>query len=85
MAALVAPSSPPAVANRWLTLAFRLLMTIAISLLVFHTVVYTLFAANLIQFPFDYDQGEGFELVDTILFSRGQWPYRDTDVFPFYS
>ena len=85
MAAQTTNASPPAAANRWLMLAFRALMVVAISLLVLHTVVYSLFAANLIQFPFDYDQGEGFELVDTILFSQGQWPYRDTDVFPFYS
>ncbi|MCS7070889.1 MAG: glycosyltransferase family 39 protein, partial [Anaerolinea sp.] len=29
--------------------------------------------------------GEGFELVDTIMFSQGRWPYQDTDVYPFYS
>lgn len=63
----------------------RLLMLAAAIVLVFHFVVYIVFAANLIQFPFDYDQGEGFELVDTILFSQGRWPYQDTDVYPFYS
>src|SRR5690606_17486720 len=31
------------------------------------------------------DQGEGFELADTILFSHFEWPYRDTETFPFYS
>ncbi len=53
--------------------------------LLFHLGVYVAFALNLAQFPFDYDQGEGFELVDTLLFSRGEWPYRDTEIFPFYS
>ncbi len=47
--------------------------------------VYLLYAINLIPFPFDYDQGEGFELQDTVLFSQGQLPYRDTEVYPFYS
>lgn len=47
--------------------------------------IYTLYAVQLFQFPFDYDQGEGFELVDTILFSQGQWPYRDVNQYPFYS
>jgi len=61
------------------------LVIAALVVLVFHFVVYVVYAANLIQFPFDYDQGEGFELVDTILFSQGQWPYRDTEAFPFYS
>ncbi len=37
------------------------------------------------RFPYDYDQGEGFELNDSILLSQGQWPYRDNEVFPFYA
>lgn len=61
------------------------LMIAALVVLIFHFAMYIVYAANLIQFPFDYDQGEGFELVDTILFSQGQWPYRDTEAFPFYS
>jgi len=85
MATSALNSPRPAATPRWLTLAFRALMVVAIGLLAFHTLVYTLYAANLMQFPFDYDQGEGFELVDTILFSQGEWPYRDTNVFPFYS
>ena len=36
-------------------------------------------------FPYDYDQGEGFELNDSILLSQGQWPYRDNEVYPFYA
>ncbi|MBI1278534.1 MAG: phospholipid carrier-dependent glycosyltransferase [Anaerolineaceae bacterium] len=63
----------------------RLLMTVALGLLLFYFAVYMVYALNLIQFPFDYDQGEGFELVDTIMFSKGQWPYQNTEVFPFYS
>jgi hypothetical protein len=52
---------------------------------VFYFWVYTHYAIRLFQFPFDYDQGEGFELVDTILFSQGEWPYRDIERYPFYS
>lgn len=63
----------------------RALIVIAFVLLAFHLTVYVVYAANLIQFPFDYDQGEGFELVDTILFSEGKWPYLDTEIYPFYS
>lgn len=60
---------------------------IGLALLAFvgYFVVYTLYAVHLFQFPFDYDQGEGFELMDTLLFSRGEWPYRDNDSYPFYS
>jgi hypothetical protein len=63
----------------------RVLMTAAVVILLGYFIVYVVYAANLIQFPFDYDQGEGFELVDTILFSQGKWPYLDTEVYPFYS
>jgi hypothetical protein len=73
--------SPTPTLNR----VHRLLMTIALGLLLFYFAVYVVYAANLIQFPFDYDQGEGFELVDTIMFSKGQWPYQNTEIFPFYS
>ena len=69
----------------FITRLHRLLMGAALVLLLFSLAVYVVYAANLIRFPFDYDQGEGFELVDTILFSQGQWPYQDTEVFPFYS
>lgn len=63
----------------------RVLLALALGLMLFHLSVYVLYAANLIQFPFDYDQGEGFELVDTIMFSRGQFPYQNVEEFPFYS
>ena len=69
------------------TLHYLPLILIGLALLAFigYFVIYNVYAFALFHFPFDYDQGEGFELVDTILFSRGQWPYRDNDVFPFYS
>ncbi len=63
----------------------RLLMAAALLILLFSFAVYVVYAVNLIRFPFDYDQGEGFELVDTIMFSQGRFPYQDTNVFPFYS
>lgn len=68
-----------------LVLAHTALMLAAGLVLLWHLFVYGAYAANLIAFPFDYDQGEGFELVDTVLFSQGQWPYRDTEAYPFYS
>lgn len=61
------------------------LMGLATALLLFLLVVSAVYAGNLLQFPFDYDQGEGFELVDTILFSRFEWPYQNTDAYPFYA
>jgi len=61
------------------------LMFVASIVLLFSLGVAIAYAVNLITFPFDYDQGEGFELVDTILFSQFQWPYQNTDSYPFYS
>ena len=61
------------------------LMLTATVALVFSFAVYFLYASNLLSFPFDYDQGEGFELVDTVYFSRGDLPYRDTETYPFYA
>jgi 4-amino-4-deoxy-L-arabinose transferase-like glycosyltransferase len=60
---------------------------IALALIAFagYLVVYLSYALALLRFPFDYDQGEGFELVDSLLFSRGEWPYRDNTSYPFYS
>ena len=63
----------------------QLLLLAAIVALAFSFLVYLLYAANLIAFPYDYDQGEGFEVHDTVLFSRGQLPYRDTEAYPFYA
>ena len=63
----------------------RVLMWAALLLLFGYLLVFLTYAANLIRFPFDYDQGEGFELVDTLLFSQGRWPWQDVETYPFYS
>ncbi|MCZ7540576.1 MAG: hypothetical protein M5U29_11845 [Anaerolineae bacterium] len=62
-----------------------LLTGLAFALLIGHLLVYVHYAIGLMRFPFDYDQGEGFELVDTMLFSQGEWPYRDNETYPFYA
>lgn len=61
------------------------LLWVILAVMVFYLAVYLVYAVNIIQFPFDYDQGEGFELVDTIMFSQFRWPYQNTEVYPFYS
>ncbi len=63
----------------------RVLIALAVAAFIGYFVVYAIYAFNLFRFPFDYDQGEGFELMDTLLFSRGEWPYRNNDHYPFYS
>ena len=59
----------------------------ALTILVFvgYFIIYCLYAFSLFRFPYDYDQGEGFELNDSILLSQGQWPYRSNEVYPFYA
>ena len=42
------------------------------------------YAANLLAFPFDYDQGEGYELEAARYLSKFQLPYQDVDTFPYY-
>src|SRR5260221_2923753 len=61
------------------------LFAVSAALMLFHLVVYVIYALSLAQFPFDYDQGEGFELNDTVLLSQGQSPYRNNEVYPFYA
>jgi len=61
------------------------LAVIVILAYVAYLVVYVAYAVDLFRWPFDYDQGEGFELYDAILYSQGEWPYRDNAVYPFYA
>ena len=61
------------------------LAVIAILAYVAYLVVYVAYAVDLFRWPFDYDQGEGFELYDAILYSQGEWPYRDNAIYPFYA
>ena len=77
-------AQPISVPRAWAN-ARRALLALAVLALLAYLVIYVVYAVNLMLFPFDYDQGEGFELVDTIMFSQFRWPYQNTEVFPFYS
>ena len=61
------------------------LMLLATAALLFALLVYILYAANLLNFPFDVDHGEGLEVQASLMFSRGELPYRDVEVYPFYA
>ncbi len=65
--------------------AVNVLIALALAIYLAYLAVYVNYAVALFGFPFDYDQGEGFELVDSILLSRGEWPYRSVEEYPFYS
>lgn len=69
---------------RWRHLGY-LLVGLALVAFIAYFVAYNIYAFALFRFPFDYDQGEGFELMDTVLFSQGKWPYQDNNTYPFYS
>ncbi len=61
------------------------LSILALLLFIGYLLVYLVYAVALFRWPYDYDQGEGFELVDAVLYSQGEWPYRDNNTFPFYA
>src|SRR3972149_3317879 len=63
----------------------RILTLLALAVFILYLVIYCVYALALFRFPYDYDQGEGFELNDSLLFSQGQWPYRSDEAYPFYS
>ncbi|GAB4571956.1 MAG: hypothetical protein Kow0077_09980 [Anaerolineae bacterium] len=83
--AVDAPQAQTVVIPRWVLWGIRGLLWIVLAVFVFYLIIYLVYGFHIIQFPFDYDQGEGFELVDTIMFSQFRWPYQNTEVYPFYS
>jgi hypothetical protein len=70
--------------SKWDRMA-RWLLYFTVAVFVLYLVIYVVYAVALFRFPYDYDQGEGFELNDSLLFLQGQWPYRSNEVFPFYA
>jgi hypothetical protein len=54
-------------------------------LLFAYAVVYVQFAAQLAGFPFDLDQGEGYDAWSAWMVNLGQLPYSNNADFPYYS
>ncbi len=71
--------------TKLLQLNNHILLGLAFAALLFLFLVYLIYAVALFRFPFDYDQGEGFELWDAMLLSRGHGIYLDNETYPFYS
>ncbi len=61
------------------------LMVLALVVYVGTLALYAAHALHLFRWPYDYDQGEGFELYDAVLYRQGAWPYRDNAVYPYYA
>lgn len=53
--------------------------------LLFYLYAYWSYAGALLRFPFDHDQGEGFDVYSGILLGQGRWIYNDNSLYPFYS
>jgi hypothetical protein len=70
---------------RWLKPVSRVLGVLALLVFVGYLLIYFVYAGALFRWPYDYDQGEGFELYDAVLYSQGEWPYRDNTEYPFYA
>jgi hypothetical protein len=75
-------AGPPRPVVRWIV---RGLQALALLAFLAYFAVYVTYAVDLFKWPYDYDQGESFELYDAVLHSRGEWPYRDSSTFPFYA
>ncbi|MBX3085656.1 MAG: hypothetical protein KF716_28725 [Anaerolineae bacterium] len=67
-----------------LRLARNVLLGAALTILIIHFIVYVLYTASLVRFPFDYDEGEGYEIQNSVYISQGTWPYFNNDHYPFY-
>jgi hypothetical protein len=65
--------------------AERGLQALVLLLFLAYLAVYVTYAIDVFRWPYDYDQGESFELYDAVLHSQGEWPYRDASTYPFYS
>src|SRR5512141_562572 len=53
--------------------------------LLFYLWLYLLFAYNLLRFPFDFDQGEGYDVNSAWALVQGLPIYGSPDLYPFYS
>lgn len=47
--------------------------------------VYAVNASALLSFPFDYDQGEGYDANSGLVLATGGWIYNDNSLPPYYS
>lgn len=72
-------------AARWLPALVKALWVIAGLALAAYLCLMLIYGASLMSFPFDYDQGEGFDLNSGILLSQGHSIYNDNTFYPYYS
>jgi len=61
------------------------LWAVALAGLLFYLLVYVAHTANLAAYPYDLDQGEGYDLNSGWLLAQGRPIYTDNSRFPYYS
>ena len=57
----------------------------AVALLALYAAFYVQASAHLVAFPFDFDQGEGYDAWSAWLLANSQLPYTDNESYPYYS
>ncbi|MCC7368586.1 MAG: hypothetical protein IT306_09195 [Chloroflexi bacterium] len=62
-----------------------LIWAAAVGLLVFYLLVYVAHTTNLARYPYDLDQGEGYDLNSGLALARGLPIYTDNSRYPYYS
>lgn len=70
--------------RRWVSLS-AVLWTLALAALLLQLVVYLAHAATILAYPFDIDQGEGYDVNAAWLLRQGRPIYTDNAAFPYYS
>src|SRR5436305_8284049 len=58
---------------------------LALGLLFFYVLVYVGHTAELAAYPYDVDQGEGYDVNSGWLIAEGRPVYTDNESFPYYS
>jgi hypothetical protein len=61
------------------------LWALAVGLLFFYLLVFVAHTGNLAAYPYDLDQGEGYDLNSGWLLAQGRPIYTDNERFPYYS
>lgn len=64
---------------------FSLALWPALALLALYGVIYVQFAVQLVGYPFDLDQGEGYDAWAAWIIRQRQLPYTDNQAFPYHS
>jgi hypothetical protein len=78
-------AQPGALPLVWRRLVVPLALWPTLVLLALYAAIYLQFAVQLANFPFDLDQGEGYDAWSAWLINVGQLPYSSNAAYPYYS